>query len=169
MIETERLLLRPHRLVDFEDSFALWSHPETVRFISGTPATEEESWHRLMRYGGFWQLLGYGIFAVFERATGHFVGEVGLADFRRGLGPTFDGTPEAAWVMASVAHGKGYAHEAAAAAHDWFAATHGAQRTVCIISPENEPSLRLAARLGYAEFSRAPYKGNSVVMLERAG
>lgn len=167
MIETERLLLRPHVLADFEDSMAMWSHPDTVRFITGTPATEEESWQRFMRYGGFWGLLGFGVFAVFERASGHFVGEVGLADFKRGLGPSFDGVPEAAWVMAPVAHGKGYAVEAARAAHAWIAAERGASRTVCIISPDNAPSLRVAERLGYAEFGRAEYKGNTVAMFER--
>lgn len=57
-LETERLILRPHRVQDFEAVAALWAEPEVVRFISGTPSAPEESWARLLRYIGHWQALG---------------------------------------------------------------------------------------------------------------
>ena len=43
--------------------------------------------------------------AVEHRETGHYLGEVGLADHRRGLGPEFDGKPEAGWILAPRAQG----------------------------------------------------------------
>ena len=47
-VETERLILRPHALDDYEPAYAMWSDPEVVRFIGGRPATREEVWHRLL-------------------------------------------------------------------------------------------------------------------------
>jgi RimJ/RimL family protein N-acetyltransferase len=40
-------------------------------------------------------------------------------------------------------------------------------RTVCIIGVANEPSLRLANRLGYREYARTVFKDKSIVLLER--
>src|SRR3546814_17524593 len=54
------------------------------------PLSPEEAWNRLLRYAGHWTLLGYGIFAVVEKASGRFIGETGIADFHRGLGDDFD-------------------------------------------------------------------------------
>jgi RimJ/RimL family protein N-acetyltransferase len=111
--------------------------------------------------------MGYGLFAIEEKETGRFVGEVGLGDFRRDLGPDFDGVPEAAWTIARWAQGHGYATEAAAAAHAWMEVRVNATRTVCIIHPSNESSLRVAAKLGYVPFGERSYRGYSVLMLER--
>jgi len=44
---------------------------------------------------------------------------------------------------------KGYASEAAQALMDWAAREHGVRRFVVSVSPENEPSLRLARKLGF--------------------
>ncbi|MBL7238576.1 MAG: GNAT family N-acetyltransferase [Komagataeibacter hansenii] len=167
VIETPRLLLRPHRLSDFHEWRAMFLDEGTRRFLSSPLPSEEESWNRLLRYIGHWSALGYGLFGVFDRADGRFLGDVGLADFHRGLGAEFDRCPEVAWIMAAAAHGHGYATEAARAAHDWFARTHGPQRTVAIIDPDNHPSLRLAARMGYHPTGECTYRNAACVMLAR--
>ena len=59
----------------------------------------------------------------------------------------------------------GYAHEAVSAALAW--SDQRFARTVCIIDPENTPSLKLADRLGYREFSRAVFKDAPIILLER--
>ena len=85
MIETERLLLRPHMLEDFPALCALGASSEAMRYIAdGKPATKEESWIKLQRNAGHWSMLGYGLFAVFEKTSGAYAGDCGLADFRRG-------------------------------------------------------------------------------------
>ena len=163
-IETERLVLRPHRAEDFDDLAAMWAEPEVTRFISGRPSTAEESWARLLRYGGLWALLGFGYWAVRDRATGRFVGEVGFADFRRGIG--FDGVPEAGWILAPSAQGRGLGGEAVRAALAW-GDRRGWARSVCIINPDNVPSLRLAEASGYREIDRITYKDHPVILMER--
>src|SRR3546814_20735698 len=85
------------------------------------PLSPEDAWNRLLRYAGHWTLLGYGIFAVVEQASGRFIGETGIADFHRGLGDDFDQAIEATSVFCADIHGSGSTFAAAHAAHDSFA------------------------------------------------
>jgi RimJ/RimL family protein N-acetyltransferase len=39
---------------------------------------------------------------------------------------------------------------------------------VCLIAPENAPSIRLAQKLGFRKYARAPYRGEPAVLFERA-
>jgi len=166
VLETARLTLRGHGAADLDDSFALWSDPEVVRHISATPSTREQVWARVQRYVGHWALAGYGFWQVRERATDRFVGEVGMADFKREMAIALD-APEAGWVLAPWSHGQGYATEAMTAVLAWAAAAH--PRTTCIINPANTGSLRVAAKLGYREIGRATYNQAPVIAFERTG
>ena len=67
VIETERLVLRPHAATDFDGVYALWADPLVMRHILGRPSTREESWSRLLRYAGHWSLLGFGFWAMPEK------------------------------------------------------------------------------------------------------
>lgn len=165
-IETERLRLRGHTLADFEPLAAMWADPAVVRHISGKPSTREESWGRLLRYPGHWALMGYGFWAIEEKQSGAFVGEGGFADFKRDIDPPID-APEQGWALAPAAHGKGYALEAVSAMLAWGEAHFRRRDFVCMISPENARSLRLAERLGYREYARGTYKEEASVMLRR--
>jgi RimJ/RimL family protein N-acetyltransferase len=164
---TARLTLSAHRVEDYDDMIEVWRDPVVVRHFGGVLSTPEEVWARLLRYGGLWPLLGFGYWAVRETATGCFVGEVGVFEWRREIEPSFIGAPEAGWVLASSAHGQGLAHEATTAMLAWVDTELAAPRTVCMIDPENVASLALAAKLGYRRFADSRYKGGSIVLLER--
>jgi RimJ/RimL family protein N-acetyltransferase len=104
---------------------------------------------RLLRYSGLWDFLGYGYWALEERETGRYIGQIGFADFKRGL-VGFDGHyPEAGWVLHPDSAGKGYATEAMLAACGWLDDQDSWPRSFCIISPDNRQSLRVANKLGY--------------------
>ncbi|MEZ0313812.1 MAG: GNAT family N-acetyltransferase [Myxococcota bacterium] len=160
VLESERLRLRGHRLDDYPAIAAAWADPVVVRHISGTPQTANESWSRLLRYVGHWQLMGYGFWALEERGTGAYLGELGFGDFHRDITPPLEDVPEAGWVLAPHAHGKGYALEAMRVALSWIDARH--RRTQCIISPTNRASQKLAAKLGYVPSHDARH-GEAVV------
>lgn len=166
-LDTERLTLRGHTLADFEACAAMWADPLVTRHIGGRPSSEEEVWARVLRYAGLWALLGFGYWVVRERATGRFVGEVGLADFRRDLTPALGDAPEVGWALAPWAHGRGFATEAVRAALAWGDAHLGPSRTACLITPENVASIRVAAKCGYRETARATYKGVGTLIFER--
>lgn len=166
VIETERLILRGHVKADLDECFAMWGDAEVTRYIGGKPAALDEVWSRLLRYVGHWNQMDYGFWAVREKASGRFVGEVGFADFKRQMSPSFGDTPEMGWVLSPAVQGKGYATEAVNAALAWADQRFAAGRTVCMISPENAPSLRVAAKAGFREFARTSYH-DDVILLER--
>lgn len=167
MIETSRLALRPFLPGDFDAYHEMRTDPAVRRYLAAKSPTREDTWNRVLRFVGHWTSFGYGIFAVFDKSSGTLVGEIGLADFHRGLGPDFDSDDEGGWVFASAVHGKGVALEAGQAVHGWYDAHRGPRRTVCIIGPENIPSMRLAAKLGYQAYGTASYLQHSVTKFER--
>jgi len=167
VIETERLRLRGHALRDFDACAAMWAEPDVVRFISGKPSTREESWGRFLRYPGHWQMLGHGFWLIEEKGTGAFVGEGGFGTFKRDMEPAFE-APEMGWALMPTMHGKGYANEAVTAMIAWGEPHFGRSDFVCMISPGNAPSLGLAAKHGFREYTRTSYKGEPSVLSQRA-
>jgi RimJ/RimL family protein N-acetyltransferase len=167
VIETARTILRPHRRSDYEPSLALWADMAVTRHIGGRSMTSEEVWARLLRYAGLWRMLGYGYWVVEERDSGRFLGEVGFQDLKRDIEPDFGGAPEAGWVIVPAAHGKGFASEVVTAIHEWADRHFGGKRTVCIIDPDNLPSIRIAEKSGYREVTHTTYKGSPVILFER--
>ena len=164
VLETERLRLRRHEASDLPGSEAMWTHPGVYRFIGGRAFGHDECWARLLRHIGHWEAMGYGSWLAEEKATGAFVGEIGLIEGERGI-PEID-APEFGWALHPDHHGKGYAFEAVSAALAW--SDHRFARTVCMIDPENTPSLKLADRLGYREYHRTVFKEAPVILLERS-
>lgn len=167
-LETDRLILDAHTIDDFESLAAMWADPEVVRHITGRPSTPQESWMRLLRYGGLWPLLGYGFWAVREKHSGRFVGDIGFADFHRQIDPPITGVPEAGWVLATWAHGRGFASEALRAALGWLDGRTSIDRSVCLISPENAVSIRLAERHGYLMSASVAFQGEDTLLFTRS-
>ena len=169
VLETERIVLRPHRLADFDAYCAMGTDPAVYRFIGGKARTREESWQRFLRHAGMWSMLGFGFWAIEDKATGRFIGEAGFHDLKRDITPSIEGLPEAGWSLVSSLHGQGLATETMHRILDWGGDSLGARRTVCIIDPRNEASLNVAAKLGYRETTRTEYHGEAVMLLERQG
>jgi RimJ/RimL family protein N-acetyltransferase len=167
ILETARLRLRPQQVGDFAGTFSVWSSPDVVRYIGGKPSSREEAWARLLRNVGHWTLLGYGPWAVERRDSGSYIGEVGLFNLERDIEPGFDGLPEVGWVLSPGAHGQGFATEAVRATMGW-ADDHLPQRgTVCIIAPENAPSIRVALKNGFRQKLATTYRDEPALMFER--
>jgi RimJ/RimL family protein N-acetyltransferase len=168
VIETERLILRPHVASDWDAVFALWSDVETSRFISAKPSTREQSWAQLLRYMGLWPALGFGYFAVIDKSTKAFIGEIGLADFHREIVPSLEGTAEMGWILMPHAWGKGFAIEAVTAILDWYYRIPNARPISCIIDKNNAASIKLALKCGFEEFARTPYKDTETITFRLA-
>lgn len=167
-LETERLRMRAHTMEDFDKTAAMWGDEAVGRFISGKPSTREESWRRMQSFLGHWHLLGHGYWLIEEKATGAYVGDGGFGSFKRALGDIPFDAPEQGWALSPAMHGKGYAVEAASAQIAWAEQHFGRTDFVCMISPENTPSLRVAEKLGYREFARTLYHGAPSILFRRA-
>jgi RimJ/RimL family protein N-acetyltransferase len=140
-LETQRLILRPTRLEDFEPWAEMMSDELTARYIGGVqpPST---AWRSVMSMAGAWQLTGVAMFSVIEKQTGRWVGR---------LGPWRPhGWPgnEVGWSLTRAAWGKGYATEGASAAMDYAFDVLGWDDVIHCIDPGNEGSRKVAQRLG---------------------
>ncbi|MGA8037587.1 MAG: GNAT family N-acetyltransferase [Candidatus Acidiferrales bacterium] len=167
VLVTARLRLRAHTPEDFAASAAMWADPEVTRFIGGRPFTREESWTRLLRCAGHWALMGFGYWAVEDRASGKFIGEAGFADYKRDIDPPVMDMPEAGWAFVPEAHGHGIATETARALMAWGDAHFGSRATTCLIDQGHAASIRVAEKCGYREWRRVTYHGNAEVLFLR--
>jgi RimJ/RimL family protein N-acetyltransferase len=167
VLETPRLRLRGHRHDDLPRCVAMWSDPDVVRFIGGEPASEQRTWARLLAYVGHWILMGFGYWVIEQKDSGDFVGEVGLADFKRDIAPVMKGSPEIGFALVRRFHGKGYATECVRAVLAWADARLLLPRTVCLIDPQNAASLRVVEKCGYQVFEHGSYGGRPALFLDR--
>ena len=167
VIETARLRLRAHRRSDFAACVAMWRDPAVTRYIGGKPSTEQQTWSRMLSYAGHWVLMQYGYWAVEERDSGTFTGELGFADFKREITSSMRDVPELGFAFVSSVHGRGYATEAVGAAIAWGDAHLPSARTVCLVSPENTASLRVVEKAGYEIFERSMFNERPSLFLSR--
>ena len=154
-IETERLVIRPWQPDDRPAFTSAMSHPEVTQYVhGGKPYTEAEVDEWFARQAR--QLAEHGMCmgAIVEKATNRIVGIGGTQP----LGTTSD--LEIGWILARDAWGHGYATETGAAAMRHVLETLNRPRVVAIIDPGNEPSKRVAARLGMT--NEATYTGEQL-------
>jgi RimJ/RimL family protein N-acetyltransferase len=167
VIETDRLRLRGHVASDLPQALPLWNDPIVTRFIGGRPYTREEVWQRLQRYAGSWVLLGHGFWAIEERATNKFIGEIGIMDAKREIDPPFGEDRELGWALTPETHGKGFASEALQTVLAWEKERFNAPCVVALIDPDNAPSIKLAKKFGFTERAHSEYKGVPTIQFER--
>jgi len=143
LIETERLVIRPWQPDDRPAFTSLMSHPEVTQYVhGGKPYTEAEVDQWFERQAR--QIADYGMCmgALVEKSTNVVAGLSGVQP----LGSTTD--LEIGWILARETWGRGFATEAGAACMRHVLGTLNRPRVVAIIDPENDPSKRVAARLG---------------------
>jgi len=165
-LETERLIFRIPTRADFDDSAAMWGDPEVTRHIGGKPSTREDSWARLLRNIGHWHVQEFGYWVVRDR-SGRYLGEVGFADWKREMEPRLE-YPEAGWVLATHAHGKGFATEAVTAFLAWGEERFGHGKASAIIDPGNTASMRVAEKCGFVRQPDGVFRGSPIMMFLRS-
>lgn len=140
-METDRLKLRQWSSSDFDRYAEIYANENLARFIGGQ-MDRPRAWRHMAAIVGHWTLRGFGIWAVEEKDSGQFVGGIGL--WRP------EGWPELElgyWIVPET-YGRGYATEAALKARDYAFNQMGADTLVSYIDPANEPSKKVAVRLG---------------------
>lgn len=144
-LETERLFLRALRAEDIDDEAAFFAS-ERSRFVGG-PLERAQVWRAVAAMIGHWALRGFGFWGLEEKATGRYLGRVGLWE------P--EGWPgrEIGWTLMEAGEGRGFAREAALAARAHAYDTLGWTTAISLIAAGNTRSEALATRLG-ARFER---------------
>lgn len=111
-IETDRLLLRDWSDKDTEPFAAMNADPRVMEFFP-QPLSREASDALIDRECAAVAAAGYGLYATEEKATGTFIGFIGLAPVR--FAATFAPTTEVGWRLSRRSWGSGYATEGAGA------------------------------------------------------
>ena len=164
---TERLRFRSFRKTDFDASFELWADPEIYHHLMGRPCSPEECWSRVLRYAGHWNWFGYGYWAIEDKATGAFIGEMGFADFHRAIEPPLGNRIETGWILASRMHRRKLGTEALQAMLRWGDGNLPSRELAAIIAPENLASARLAERAGFIKSHTTVYNGDTTLVFHR--
>jgi len=157
-LETERLLLRAWSKDDFESYAEICADPDVMRYLSGAPFSRLDAWRQLAFLVGHWDLLGYGHWAVEEKASGRLIGRLGF------LNP--EGWPgfEIGWTLGRASWGNGYATEGAHAALAYAFTELGRDHVISLIHPENRASIAVAERLGERHEGETTLMGNDVLI-----
>ncbi|WP_238365129.1 GNAT family N-acetyltransferase [Mesobacterium pallidum] len=153
VIETGRLTLRAIGEDDL-DALAAFYEGDRSSFVGG-PLDRARCWQMIAGNLGHWLLRGYGMWVIDGKETGTPIGLVGFI-YREGWQE-----PELGWQIWD-GEGKGYAHEAAAAARAHGAAQFGLDSVISYIHPANARSQALARRLGAAPESKHVLLGTEV-------
>jgi len=150
-------VLRAFELRDLDYFLSFFADEDASRHVGG-PSGREDTWRRMLSGAALWQLTGLGMWAVANRDGGTAIGHVGFFDFLRDCAPSIAGEAEMGWILAPAAQGQGLAREACEAILDWFDERFGKRAVWALISPGNEPSMKLAEKLGFVRQPDGTYR-----------
>lgn len=158
-LQTARLLLRHFREADLDAYAAICADPQVMRHLGdGTTLGRAEAWRQMALILGHWQLRGFGLWAVEERASGVLVGRLGF--FQPEGWPGF----ELGWMLRRASWGRGYATEGAACALAHAFTDMGRDHVISLIRPANAASIRVAERLGEILEGRTRLHGHDALV-----
>jgi ribosomal-protein-alanine N-acetyltransferase len=144
-LRTPRLRLRQWRASDLETFAALSADPEVMEFMPRC-LTRDESEAVMRRYETEIAERGYGFWATELRASGEFIGFVGL--HRASFEAHFTPCVEVGWRLGRASWGKGYATEAARECLRFGFEVLGLAEVVSFTVPLNRRSRAVMERLG---------------------
>jgi RimJ/RimL family protein N-acetyltransferase len=154
-IHSARLTLIPLTAAFFEASLAgEWTAAEAMLGHILPADWYEEDWLMRLRLDDLRKDPAYqpwSVRAIVHNETGTMIGHANFhtqpdPDYLRSILP---GGVEMGYTIFLDFRGQGYATEACRALMDWACESHQIKRFVLSISPDNEPSLRIAHKLGF--------------------
>jgi RimJ/RimL family protein N-acetyltransferase len=161
VLETARLQLREMAREDIGFVSTMLADPEVTRYYERT-FTRDDALEWLERQRARYARDGHGLWLVLVRETGCPVGQVGL------VMQDVEGTtrPEIGWLLHRPFWGRGYATEAAIATRDAAFTRWGYRRVISLIRPVNEPSRRVAERVGMRAGPHVHFHGLDHIVYE---
>jgi RimJ/RimL family protein N-acetyltransferase len=162
-IETERLVLRAFELRDLDYFLTFFADAEASEHVGG-PSGREDTWRRMLAGSAVWGLTGIGMWAIARRNDGRAIGHGGFFDFLRDCEPPIAGQVEMGWILATEAQGQGLGREACEAMLAWFDQNFGKHPIWALISPGNEASMKLAAKIGFVRGADGVYRDKPQTM-----
>ncbi|WP_269320294.1 GNAT family N-acetyltransferase [Bacillus sp. EB01] len=159
IVETNRLRLRKMTREDTDHLMSIFSDPIAMQFYPSTKTTEDaEKW--ISWNLDLYQKYSTGLWICERKEDGAFVGQCGIVP------QIVDGVNEMeiGYLFVRKNWGKGYATEAALAVKDYGFDKLGLNRIISMIFYKNEPSIRVAERIGMVLEKRTIVKGRETLI-----
>lgn len=146
ILETEQLILRQLTIDDDAFILELLNDPDWLRFIGDRGVRTLDDARNYLRNGplAMYERVGFGLYLVERKSDGVSLGMCGLIK-REGLDDVDIG-----FAYLPQYRAQGYAFEAASATLAYGQQTFGLKRIVAITSLDNERSIQLLEKLGFA-------------------
>ena len=159
-IRTERLVVRPPAIADFETFWRMNNDPEVKRYTGGVTALSREA--ALAQHEESCRTFdglnpAECIFSVEERSTGRCIVYCGF-EYSERLGGI-----ELAYGLEKGAWGRGFASEAAEAVLRYGFETLRLDVIAAAVNPENAASERILMKLGLHRTGQIPWPGQGLV------
>jgi RimJ/RimL family protein N-acetyltransferase len=161
VLETERLILRPVAPSDYDDLCALYGDADVMRYLAqGVPLDRDETLVRLTRMLTHWEECGFGIWSLFQRSDGVYVGRCGLLTTHN------RGAVELAYSLHRRFWGTGLATEAARRVVQYAFEDLLLPRLVAVARVRNVASQRVMIKLGMVFRETIEFEGSEAVLYE---
>jgi ribosomal-protein-alanine N-acetyltransferase len=144
--ETLRLAMREFTLDDYDDVYRLDSDARVMKYITGRPATAEETRATMRRVTRYYRLYpDLGAWYTVRRDTGKFIGWFSLK--YTGKSPDI----EIGYRLLPEAWGQGFATEGATAMYRYGFDDLGLHRIIGVTDPRHKVSQRVLMKAGLAD------------------
>jgi len=146
ILETDRLRIREITTDDIDRLYEIYAEPSITRYTEGLYPEREKELEFVQSYiDNMYAFYGYGMWGVCEKESGRLIGRAGLSN-REFYGKVF---LELGYIIEKNCQQKGYATEACSAIIEYARTELLADAAICLISPENIISKRVAIKLGF--------------------
>lgn len=163
LLQTERLLLRPHRPEDAPFMVTLNADPAVTRYTGDAPFSgPAAAMPVIAALRAEWDAHRTGRLVVVERSTGAPVGFCGLKMEPEG------GCADLGYRFLQSRWGRGYATEAGGACVRYGFEVLGLARLVARVIPENTGSVRVLQKLGFQRVGPTRCAGEAADLYQRS-
>lgn len=145
ILETKRLIVRELTLADMDDLFELYSYEGMTDYMEGLYPYEEEYAYQEAYIENMYRFFGYGMWLVFEKASGKLVGRAGV-EHREALG----GELELGYAIGAPWQGQGFAGEVCAGILTYVKDELGFDEISSLVEPANLASVHLLEKLDFS-------------------
>jgi [ribosomal protein S5]-alanine N-acetyltransferase len=149
LLESERMIFRPHETADFDDFCAIEADAEVRRYVGGAPRTREGA-ERKFRDVQLRPIdAGLGLMAMIFKADDRYIGYCGLYPNFDGAGGKTEGEAVLGFTLARSYWGRGLATEAGDVFVRFGFGELGLSRIVSVVEAGNLASLHVLEKLGF--------------------
>ena len=149
ILETERLLFRPHLTGDIEGYCAMEMDADFRRYVGGRPRTREEAEHKFK--GALEPVKDrLSMWATVYKSEGSYIGRCGIYPHFNHDGGKIDGEASLGLYIATAYCGQGFATEAGLAFIKLGFNELKIKKIVTMVDIRNDASVRVIKKLGFA-------------------